>query len=600
MTSGRGAALLGAAGLLLGCAGGAPPAGAPAPSADAPSTTAPEPAPIEAGRAPPPGPYRPGFDVLHYRIELTLPDTGRRIAGRTTLTVRRVEADADPLVLDLTGLAVDSVRTAPARGERWTTVPADDYRAALERGELPVPVGPGPADDTLRVRVFYRGTPDDGLILRPTVHGHPAAFADNWPNRARFWFPSVDHPSDKATVSFSVHAPEDRQVVANGTLVGPPTGASEEIPRTEDGPPPENLRTWRWATDVPIPTYTMVVGAAEFSRTRVGLAACGDAPAAPRRDGCVEVTTWLFPGSAETGAPSFARAGRMVDYFTRAIGAYPYEKLANVQSATRFGGMENASAIFYSERPLASGENIEGTVSHEIAHQWFGDSVTEADWHHLWLSEGFATYFGALFFEHADGVEEFRRRMERNRRRYLGSDVVDRPVVDPDEDDLFELLNANNYPKGAWVLHMLRGVVGDDAFFRGVRRYYRAHRNGTALTRDFRAAMEEASGRKLGWFFRQWIFEPGYPRLDVSWSHEAGADTLRVRVEQVQPGTWPTFRLPARILVTRSDGTQVSRSLELRERSETVSLAVAGEPTSVVFDPDGWILAEVRTERREP
>ena len=134
---------------------------------------------------------------------------------------------------------------------------------------------------------------------------------------------------------------------------------------------------------------------------------------APRRL-CIEVTTWLFPESREGGRASFVRSAEMVDYFTETFGPYPYSKLANVQSSTRFGGMENASAIFYAGAQTSRTETtLNGLVSHEIAHQWFGDAVTQAMWHHLWLSEGFATYFGAQFFEVAEGVEDFRNRMER-------------------------------------------------------------------------------------------------------------------------------------------------------------------------------------------
>ena len=125
----------------------------------------------------------------------------------------------------------------------------------------------------------------------------------------------------------------------------------------------------------------------------VGLAACGSAPASPRQDGCVEVSAWLFAEDAAQASISFRRAADMVDFFSELVGPYPFEKLAHVQSATRFGGMENASAIFYSERRLASGASLEGTVAHETAHQWFGDAVTAEDWTELWLSEGFATYF---------------------------------------------------------------------------------------------------------------------------------------------------------------------------------------------------------------
>jgi aminopeptidase N len=311
------------------------------------------------------------------------------------------------------------------------------------------------------------------------------------------------------------------------------------------------------------------------------------------------VTYWVYPEDVERAEPSFRRSAEMVDHFTNLIGPYPFEKLANVQSATRFGGMENASAIFYSEQAIASGRDMEGTVSHEIAHQWFGDAVTEASWHHLWLSEGFATYFGAQFFEAADGVDDFRERMEGNRQRVVGSGDIDRPIVDPEERDLFALLNDNNYPKGGWVLHMLRGTIGDDAFFAGIREYYRRHLHSAVLTEDFQAVMEEVSGRELGWFFRQWIYEPGHPifATESSWSPASGGSggTLTLTVRQVQKAEWPAFRVPMELLVEQ-DGREIVSEIEVSGRESVLTVALPGSaaPSRVVLDPDGWVLKSLR------
>ncbi|MGD8281108.1 MAG: M1 family metallopeptidase, partial [Gemmatimonadota bacterium] len=457
-----------------------------------------EPAPIRAGVAPPPGIYAPGVDVQRYDVELGLGLGTDWFEGRVDIDVLET-ADDPVLPLDFTGLEVLEVRVDGAAAPY-------DY----ERGVLTVPLSGGTTGDLTVVSVHYRGVPDDGLILRNNVHGEPSAFIDNWPNRTRFWLPSVDHPTDKATVRYTVHAPAEWRVVANGYLV------------TEGGPtppdaigPPGDRRTWVWEMDVPISPYNMVIGAAELETVTVGLAACGAAPATRRDDGCVEVTYWAYPEDVQKAAPSFRRAARMVDYFTETFGPYPFEKLANVESATRFGGMENASAIFYPEQAIAAGADIEGTVSHEIVHQWFGDSVTEADWHHLWLSEGFAEYFGSQFFEVSDGPDAFEARMEQKRRTILAGSDAGRPIYDPSQRNLFALLNSNNYEKAAWVLHMLRGIMGDDAFFEGIREYYRRYAESTALTSDFRGVMEEVYGRDLEWFFHQWIYEPGYPVLEV-------------------------------------------------------------------------------------
>jgi aminopeptidase N len=394
----------------------------------------------------------------------------------------------------------------------------------------------------------------------------------------------VDHPSDKATASLAVLAPKEWRVVSNGVAMaegGPASPAADGTPR----------RTWRWRTDVALSTYNLVFGAARMEVVPLGTAACGRAPASPRPDGCVEVSAWLYPEDAAQARTSFRRAAEIVDFYTELVGPYPFEKLAHVQSSTRFGGMENASAIFYTGEALAAGENIEGTVAHETAHQWFGDSVTEADWPELWLSEGFATYFGHLFFEHAEGEADFRGRLEEDREQVLASKDVLRPVIDREEQDLFALLNVNNYPKGGWVLHMLRGIVGDEAFFRGIRAYYGAHALATATTEDLRRAMEEASGKELGWFFRQWLEEPGYPVLEASATRDGATGTVLLTVRQLQPADWPTFRLPMVVEVTGGGGDPVRQAIEITQRSQAFSIGGVGPgEVRTRLDPDGWVL----------
>jgi len=544
--------------------------------AAAAAAAAQEPSPIRAGVAPPPGPYAPGIDVLHYEVEVGLGLDADWFAGRAEIRLA-VTSDGATLPLDLTGLEVTDVRVGGG--------PAD---YVYRDGVLRVGLDGRAAGDEVDVAVSYRGVPDDGLILRDNVHGAPSAFVDNWPNRTRFWLPTVDHPADKATVRFTVHAPAAWRVVANGHLV---TEAAPTPPSAIG--PAGDRRTWVWEVGVPISTYNMVIGAADLEVRTVGLAACGRAPASRRDDGCVEVTYWVYPEDVERAEPSFRRAAEMVDHFTALIGPFPFEKLANVQSATRFGGMENASAIFYSEQAIASGRNIEGTVSHEIAHQWFGDAVTEADWHHLWLSEGFATYFGAQFFEAADGVDAFRERMEQSRLRVVGSEDVERPVVDEDERDLFALLNDNNYPKGGWVLHMLRGIVGDDAFFSGIRAYYARNLHSAVRTDDLRAVMEEVSGEELGWFFEQWLHRPGYPvfETETAWSPTRVGGTITLTVRQVQKASWPAFRVPMQVLIEQN-GRAVIREFEVSGRETTVTIELSGSaaPSRVVLDPEGWVL----------
>ncbi|MFP5245080.1 MAG: M1 family metallopeptidase, partial [Thermoanaerobaculia bacterium] len=382
-------------------------------------------------------------DVLHYRVDLEVLKE-ESMCATAELTVRPV-ATLSSLQLDFIGLAID-------------TITVDGRPASFSRdgGKLSIALQPA-RTEPFRVAIRYHGKPEDGLILRTNKYRDPSAFADNWPNRARHWLPSVDHPSDKATVEFFVTAPAKFDVIANGRLVSTTTL-------------PDGLKRVYWSEPTPIPVHCMVVGATEFTIVDAG-----------------PLSYWLYPEDRERGVAQFGRAPQVFDFFTKTIGPYPYEKLALVESSTRFGGMENSSAIFLDEKSINTPMPLEALVAHEIAHQWFGDSVTQRDWHDLWLSEGFATYFANLFYEHADGRAAFVERMRKDRQDYLDAQqrnplaIHDRSIA-----DLTKLLNRFTYEKGAWVLHMLRGILGDEAFFAAVRDYYAAYRDRNAATSELR------------------------------------------------------------------------------------------------------------------
>jgi aminopeptidase N len=247
--------------------------------------------------------------------------------------------------------------------------------------------------------------------------------------------------------------------------------------------------------------------------------------------------------------------------------------------------MENSTAIFYDEKRYRERTLNERLVAHETAHQWFGDAVTEADWHHLWLSEGFATYLAALWQAHADGDSAFRAGMARAAAMTLESEQTEKPILDTTATNLLGLLNSNNYQKGAWVLHQLRGLVGDSAFFAGLRHYYNTHKDSTALSADFARIMSQASGQNLEWYFQQSLMQPGYPVLDIGWQHRGKKLTLDVA--QTQPPDWGTYRIPALILLV--DGRPVRISVEGRQ-SRVVVDGIRRKPKEIVVDPKGWWL----------
>jgi aminopeptidase N len=502
---------------------------------------------------------------LGYRIAVDVgPDAEAYRAG-AEITLRVTVDGTGRVGFDFVGLNVDSVTVdgAPAGHE------ATGERLLVELGRSM------DAGDTAVVRVVYGGAPEDGLIFKSNVYGRPTVFADNWPNRARYWFPGVDHPSDKATVEFRVRAPQEWRVVAVGEL--------REVIDAEDG-----TRLWVWATDRPIPVYTMVLGAGALVERELGTSGC-DVESSP----CVTVTQWTYAEDEEHLLRLFRRAPEIVAFFDSLVGPFPYEKLALVQSSTRFGGMENSSAIFLTER-VGRMESADGLLAHEIAHQWFGDAVTEREWPHVWLSEGFATYFTSVFFEQVDGAEAGAASRARTEGSYLRSNAVARPLIEAEPENLFRVLSANSYDKGAWVLHMLRATVGDEAFFAGIRRYYSDHLHGTALSADLREIMEETSGKDLGWFFEQWLYRPGYPQVRVDYSWDAGEKKVRVQVRQVQD--WGAFRFPLD-LQAEGEGYSLRRTFEVRDRESSFEWELPSAPQRVDADPDNDILGPVHVVR---
>lgn len=525
-----------------------------------------------------------GLDALHYTVAAEVGPTAMEYRGWTEITLGVLEDGIEAAVLNFGALSVDSVRVdgAPA-----------SFRHTGER--LVVDLRSGAVGDTATVRVYYHGAPADGLMFGRSAYGQPTVFADNWPDRAHHWFPCIDRPGDKATVEFRVRAPAGWEVVANGRRVegdatdagGPATPGPEA--GVSGGGPAKRLNVW--ATDHPIPVYTMVIGASELAVEEVGDPLCDlSAP------GCVPVSLWAFPRDRNAAARLFRRAPRMVALFDSLIGPFPYEKLALVQSTTRYGGMENASAIFFSEPTVRRGGS-DVIVAHEIAHQWFGDSVTEAEWPHLWLSEGFATYFASVFYELEVGPDSAAELLREAEASYLRSRAdVASPVLDERPADLMRLLNRNNYQKGAWVLHMLRRLLGDEVFFSGIREYYRANAHGTALSADLRRVMEAASGRDLGWFFDQWLRRPGYPEVRVRHAWDEVRRALVLEVEQVQAGE--AFRLPLEVEVELEVEGETRRRRESfgvegwRERFEW---PLPGPPARVLADPRNSLLGPVET-----
>ena len=516
-----------------------------------------------------PSSYQPGIDVRDYDIRIELPDTGAFIRGDVIVTARRAPG-VSTLRLDLVDAL--TVRGIEVNGRAVGPVHAN--------GKVEVPLG-GATGDSVSVRVRYEGLVRDGLVVLKDAQGRWTWFGDNWPDRARQWLPTVDHPSDKATVSWTVRAPVNRTIVANGTLLGVRDvgGARNRMSET------------RWREALPISTYLMVIGAGPL--VNVPLATTGCTQPVPAR--CLPQSVYVMPEHREWLPGPFAAAAPIVSYFESLVGPFPYQKLAHVQSATRFGGMENATAIFYAYDLFTTRRLSVGLIAHETAHQWFGDAVTEREWAHLWLSEGFATYFAALWTRKASGDSAFRAEMAQIRTQILSDSVVARrPVIDTAQTNYLALLNANSYQKGGYVLYMLNQRIGDSAFFRGARSYQVRFRHGTALSDDLRLEMERASGGPLGQFFDQWLRRAGVAEPSIGWAHDAATGTISLLV--LQEPVRGAYEFPLTVRVTERSGAQ--RRVEVMVPAEArATVALPGRfdaaPASLDFDPEQVLLARI-------
>jgi len=508
---------------------------------------------------------RPLHDAQHYDVTLVLGDSGRHVLGQVETTWRL--RSTEPIQIELDS-ALRVIRVL-VNGRENTRL----FRTMYGRGgnDIVIPHD-GKPGDSLATRIRYHGEVARGLAFRGTKAKGLAIFGDNWPDRAHGWLALQDYPSDKASVAFHVQVPAAYQVLANGTL--------QKIDTL-----PYGHLVWNYQMDRPIPPYTMVIAVGKFAVTRLPDAACSVQ--------CVPQTLWTFSeDSAFAVTGPFRRVAKIVEFYSRLVGPFPYSNLAHVEAVTPYGGMENATAIFYNDSLYRARTLPEETVAHEIAHQWFGDAVTEDDWHHLWLSEGFATYLAAMWAEQDGGAAALGKVMRSEAESYFTSAEVERPILDAGVRNLDSLLNANNYQKGAWVLHQLRSMIGDSAFVAGLRRYYQRYRDGTALSEDFAKVMSEVSGRDLEWYFRQALTQPGYPVLDVRTARADGK--LVIEMRQTQKPEWGTYRLPG--LELAIDGKLVRVDVEGRRVRKVVD-GFSGLPRKVEVDPRGqWLLKSVNSD----
>lgn len=510
-------------------------------------------------------PINKNIDVRHYRFNLALSDRSNNITATALITVLFKQSGIRELRLDLIntnnlqdakGMVVESVSlfNKPIR-----------YVHANNALIIQVPTNTIPNTE-LTFTINYSGEPADGLKIGPTKNGDRSFFSDDWPNKARNWLPTIDHPSDKASCEFIVKAPMHYKVVSNGLLM-------------EESSLNDSTKLTHWKQSVPISSWLYTLGVADFAVQYVD-----------QFQG-KSIQSWVYAKDREAGFFDFAVPTKQVmDFFSNYVGPYAYEKVANIQSPAVSGGMEAASAIGYGEK-LISGkrdDRIRNVIIHELAHQWFGNAVTEINWDNAWLSESFATCFTLLFIEHAYGKEEYKREMAKGKKlfdTYYEKDSNYSIVADRTAETGPVTNYAVTYQKGAWVLLMLRDLIGEQAFKKGIRAYYKKFMNANATTKDFQFEMEKASHTDLGYFFDQWLHRGGSIQLKATWKYDAIKKAILMNFQQIQNKD-AMYSFPLDIgLYSEQSNSFVIKKLTIKNEIQSIVIPMHHKPTKIELDP---------------
>lgn len=514
------------------------------------------------------------YDLEHSRIALRFDLDQKKVIGDVThmLTILR---DTQRITFDSAGLQIQSVTLNKAAATFET---ADDkLRIALPK--------PARSGEKFTVEIKYEAKPTKGLYFILPDRDYPNRPKQVWTQGesedTRYYLPTYDYPNDRLTTETILTVPAGWLTISNGKLISV----------TDAG---NGLKTWTWRESLPSSTYLFTVVAGEFAEAKDTW-----------RN--MPVTYYAPIGLGDRLAINFGRTPAMIDLFSRKLGVdYPWEKYAqSMVDDFVVGGMENSSATTNTStslrHPKLISEYPQGAdplISHELAHQWFGDLVTCKDWGNIWLNEGFATFMETVWIEaHFGNDLTDYERWETSRQWFAMRGLFTRPIVRYDFDDSGEF-DENVYAKGGWVLYMLRHQLGDDAFYAGLKHYLEVNRGKNVVTADLTKAIEEATHINVDQFFSQWIYGAGAPKLDLSYSYDEAKKQVVLTVKQTQKleGRVGLFRFPVDVEITNATGPKLY-SLVVSKESESFSLPSDTAPLMLLFDKGTQILKSVELKK---
>ncbi len=527
--------------------------------------------------------YGPDRLVNVEEIDLYLvPDIeNESLEGVCTMTVRALDEAVPQLALDAVDLQISRVELHTADAGR------KPLKFRRLEGKLEINFDPPIAAGEVAVySIAYRVVkPRHGLFFVKPTAARPEKIAHAWTQSqdqyARYWFPCLDYPYEKQRTTTTIVVPKGTVALGNGELVE----------RKDEG----ESTIFRYRQEVPHSTYLMTMVAGPFVEVEQGRAG---------RNG-VPISYYVLPGRENDGHRSFDKTPQMVEAFEQRLGrAYPYARYSQIAVTDFiFGGMENTSATTQTDRTLHDETaqldfSSDPLVSHELAHQWFGDLLTCRDWAHAWLNEGFATYMEAIWREADLGHDEYLYDIFVCRTQYFKEETerYRRPIVCNTFRDPIDIFDRHLYQKGGAVLHMLRGELGDARFWRSIGEYVRRNAQGSVETIDLIRAIEEATGRNMRRFFDQWVFGAGYPQLEISITWDAQRKIATLNIDQKQPidEANPPFDFDVDVAFAPAAGDERRIRAHVERAHESVAVALDFEPAAVRFDPGSFLLADVR------
>jgi len=524
------------------------------------------------------------YDVQHYKIALSFDWARQSIDGETTITFKPFGPDAKEIEIDAGEMAIKSVKLAGGAPLKYRYVDSEKLYVAFDRPQL--------AGRDVSVVISYSATPKQGLTFITPTKADPTRPHQIWTQgEARtnhYWFPCYDYPNDKATSELLATADEKYQVISNGSLIG--------VQRNVDN----KTRTWHWKMDRPFSSYLVSLIVGEYEEVKDQFK---DKP----------VVSYVYPGQVEDGRVSFGKLAQMVAFYSEKIGYdYPYAKYAQTMVKDFGGAMENITATTMTDNALHDKRasldiSSDEIVSHELAHQWFGDLLTCRHWGEIWLNESFAVFFEGLWKEHDIGKDEFLYEMYANQQGYFRAwdQGMRRPIVTSRYDDPDALFDAYAYPRGGAVLNMLRFVLGEEPFWKAINHYVHKNEWRNVETSDLKAAIEEATGQNLDWFFDEWVYRMGHPQFEIASKYD-GAKSLKLTVKQTQKPDdkrpWFTspefFLMPVDIAITTASGEKVHR-VRIDKAEKEFSFDVDSKPLIVNFDRGNYLIKRVKFDRSD-